>query len=188
MSTDGTQSAERDDTAVRHLVSGLVLPDVALASSRGGTVNLSTRHGAAVVYIYPWTGRPDVANPPGWDDIPGAHGSTPETEGFRDYYLKFRAQRLEVFGLSTQNSEHHSEMAGRLAVPFPLLSDEDFALQAALNLPTFDAGETRYLKRLTLLVRDGRITHTFFPVERPATHAREVLDWLDEKRRALASP
>jgi peroxiredoxin len=79
-------------------------------------------------------------------------------------------------------------MAARLAVPFPLLSDENFALQTALNLPTFDAGGTRYLKRLTLLVRDGRITHTFFPVERPATHAREVLDWLDEKRRALASP
>jgi hypothetical protein len=31
-----------------------------------------------------------------------------------------------------------------------------------------------------------RFTHTFFPVERPASHAREVLEWLEEKRRAIA--
>lgn len=186
MTTDSTQSAQRDDGAARHLVSGLTLPDVALPTSRGGTLNLSSRKGAAVVYIYPWTGRPGFSDPPGWDAIPGAHGSTPETEGFRDHYLKFRAQRIEVLGLSTQNGEHHRELIERLAVPFPLLSDESLELQAALNLPTFEAGGELYLKRLTLLVRDGRITHTFYPVERPATHAREVLDWLDEKRRAVA--
>jgi peroxiredoxin len=173
-----------DDDA-RHLVSGLELPDVALPSSRGETVNLSTRKGAAVVYVYPWTGRPGVADPPGWDDIPGAHGSTPEAEGFRDHYLKFRAQRIEVFGLSSQSGEHHGELITRLAVPFPLLSDASFAFKEALNLPTFDAGGTPYLKRLTLFVRDGRIAHAFYPVERPGGHAREVLDWLDEKRRAI---
>ena len=142
--------------------------------------------GAAVVYVYPWTGRPGIADPPGWDDIPGAHGSTPETEGFRDHYLKFRAQRIEVFGLSSQSAEHHGELVARLAVPFPLLSDASFAFKQALNLPTFDAGGTPYLKRLTLLVRDGRIAHAFYPVKRPAAHARDVLDWLDEKRRAIA--
>ncbi|KAB2942834.1 MAG: peroxiredoxin [Hyphomicrobium sp.] len=185
MTTDGTQTAQRD-AAARHLVPGLALPDVALPSSRGGTVNLSTRKGASVVYIYPWTGRPGFTDPPGWDAIPGAHGSTPETEGFRDHYLKFRAQRIEVFGLSGQPGEHHRELIDRLAVPFPLLSDEHLKFKAALDLPTFEAGGVTYLERLTLLVRDGRITHTFYPVERPATHAREVLDWLDEKRRAIA--
>jgi peroxiredoxin len=177
--------APADDGAARHLVTGLMLPDIALPSSRGGTVNLSTRKGAAVVYVYPWTGRSGVADPPGWDEIPGAHGSTPETEGFRDHYLMFRAQRIEVFGLSTQSCEHYSELIGRLAVPFSLLSDETFGFQEALTLPTFEAGGTPYLKRLTLFVRDGRIAHTFYPVERPEAHAREVLDWLDEKRRAI---
>jgi peroxiredoxin len=186
MTTDDTPASPPDDGAADHLTSGLVLPDIALPSSRGGTLNLSTRAGAAVVYVYPWTGRPGVSDPPGWDTIPGAHGSTPETEGFRDYYLKFRAQRIEVFGLSAQSPEHHAELIERLAVPFPLLSDETLALQAALKLPTFEAGGVAYLKRLTLLVRDGRITHTFYPVERPASHAREVLEWLDEKRRAIA--
>ncbi len=71
-------------------------------------------------------------------------------------------------------------------MPFPLLSDASFAFKQALKLPTFDAGGAPYLKRLTLFVRDGRIAHAFYPVERPAEHAREVLDWLDEKRRAIA--
>lgn len=186
MTTERALPALDDDGAARHLVNGLELPDVALPSSRGETVNLSTRKGAAVVYVYPWTGRPGVADPPGWDDIPGAHGSTPEAEGFRDHYLKFRAQRIEVFGLSSQSGEHHGELITRLAVPFPLLSDASFAFKEALNLPTFDAGGTPYLKRLTLFVRDGRIAHAFYPVERPGEHAREVLDWLDEKRRAIA--
>lgn len=182
-----TTDRPRDDGAARHLVHGLALPDIVLPSSRGGTVNLSTRKGAALVYIYPWTGRPGLADPPGWDDIPGAHGSTPETEGFRDHYLKFRAQRIEVFGLSTQHLEHHRELIARLAVPFALLSDETLTFKEALNLPTFETGGKVYLKRLTLLVRDGHIAHAFYPVESPATHAREVLDWLEEKRRALAN-
>jgi peroxiredoxin len=185
--TSDTEVVALEEGDAGHLTPGFVLPDIALPSSRGGTVNLSARRGVSVVYVYPWTGRPGFADPPGWDDIPGAHGSTPETEGFRDYYLKFRAQRIEVFGVSGQSCEHHRELAARLAVPFALLSDERFELKEALNLPTFDAGSATYLKRLTLLVRDGRISHAFYPVLQPAGHAREVLEWLDEKRKAAAS-
>lgn len=181
------EEAAFDDGGARHLIGGYELPDFSLPSSRGGSINLAMRRGAAVVYIYPWTGRPGVADPPGWDHIPGAHGSTPETEGFRDHYLRFRAQRIEVFGLSTQPSEHHQELTRRLAVPFGFLSDADFALQSALRLPTFEAGGRPYLKRLTLFVRDGRIAHTFYPVADPAGHARNVLEWIDEKRRAVGT-
>ena len=120
--------APQDDGAARHLINGLDLPDMSLASSRGDAVNLSTRKGAAVVFVYPWTGRPGVANPPGWDDIPGAHGSTPETEGFRDHYLRFRAQRIEVFGLSSQSGErseeHTFELQSRLHLVCRLLLEK----------------------------------------------------------------
>ena len=54
----------------------------------------------AIVYCYPWTGRPGLPNPPGWDDIPGAHGSTPQAEGFRDLYAGFQQVDAAVFGLS----------------------------------------------------------------------------------------
>jgi peroxiredoxin len=167
-----------DDGGAAHLMRGAPLPDLALPSTLGGEVNLATLPGAAILYIYPWTGRPGLADPPGWDDIPGAHGSTPETAGFREQYGRFRVLGVEVLGLSTQDTAHQRELGARLGVPFAILSDEKFLLQKAFRLPTFPAGGTRYLKRLTLYVRDGRIGHVFYPVHPPETHAAEVLDWL----------
>lgn len=173
-------SAPVNDGGARHLVRGLVFPNMALPSTLGGTLNLSAQSGTAVIYFYPWTGRPGLADPPDWDDIPGAHGSTPETEGFRDHYPAFRKLDVAVFGVSTQGSEHQGEFANRLDVAFAILSDEAFLLQQALRLPTFETGGVAYLKRLTLIVRDGRIEHVFYPVPTPAAHALEVLDWLTQ--------
>lgn len=173
-----------DDGAAAHLAVGTALPDVELTSSLGGTVNLAKLAGPAVVYVYPWTGRPGISDPPGWDDIAGAHGSTPETEGFRDRYREFEARGVEVYGLSTQDTEHQRELSARLGLEFALLSDRQFAVHRALSLPTFDAGGTPYLKRLTLLVRAGRIEHVFYPVDPPAAHAAEILDWLSAQKPA----
>ena len=57
---------------------------------RARKVNFAKLAGMAIVYCYPWTGRPGLPNPPDWDDIPGAHGSTPQAEGFRDLYAGFQ--------------------------------------------------------------------------------------------------
>ena len=167
-----------DDGAARHLKRGRRMPDIDLPSTSGGTVNFARRKGRTIVYCYPWTGRPGLPNPPGWDDIPGAHGSTPQTEGFRDLYDGFRQVNAEVFGLSTQPSAYQCEMAERLRVPFAIVSDEAFALQRALSLPTFAAGGVTYLRRLTLAVRDGAIERVYYPIALPAAHAREVCAWL----------
>jgi len=171
-------AAPVDDGGAVHLVPGTQFPDVVLPATRGGEINLGTRPDAAIVYVYPWTGRPGFADPSGWDDIAGAHGSTPETAGFRDTYAAFQALNIEVFGLSTQDTEYQQELSGRLGVPFPLLSDTEFRLQKALRLPTFEAGGAPYLRRLTFYVRDGYIGHVFYPVHPPETHAGEVLAWL----------
>lgn len=167
--------APTDDGAAGHLVCGTPLPDVALVSTAGPAVNLNHYKGPAVVFIYPWTGAPGVSNPPDWDAIPGAHGSTPEAEGFRDHHAAFAARGLAIFGLSTQETGYQSGLAGRLALPFALLSDSQFAFANALRLPTFETGGTRYLKRLTLLVADGRITRSVYPVHPPDTHAAVTL-------------
>lgn len=176
----------QDDGAARHLVPGTPLPDLALPATTGGPVNVRRLSGAAVIYVYPWTGRPGLPDPPGWDDIPGAHGSTPETQGFCDAYPGFQALRVAVFGLSGQDDAHQRELCARLKVPFAILSDSDFKFQAALNLPTFQAGEGRYLRRLTLFVCDGAIAHVFYPVHPPETHAAEMLDWLKAQPQAAA--
>jgi len=36
------------------------------------------------------------------------------------------------------------------------------------------------LKRLTMVLRAGRIEHVFYPVLPPGTHADQVLTWLRE--------
>lgn len=171
--------APQDDGAAVHLVAGTRIADVALASTQGGTINLAMRGGPAVVFIYPWTGRPGLANPPGWDDFPGAHGSTPEAEGFRDSADRFSALGATVFGLSTQATDYQREFAERLRLPFALLSDERFAFADALSLPRFETGGVTYLARLTLVVHSGRIVKMFYPVHPPDRHAAEVLDWLE---------
>lgn len=167
-----------DDGGARHLKRGQRMPDLALPTTAGRIANFSKLGGMAIVYCYPWTGRPGLPNPPAWDDIPGAHGSTPETEGFRDLHAGFLQVETVVYGLSTQTTDYQSELAGRLGLPFELVSDEGFALQRALALPTFATGGVTYLKRLTLAIRDGRIMRVYYPVPRPEAHAREVCAWL----------
>jgi peroxiredoxin len=69
-------------------------------------------------------------------------------------------------------------MVQRLHLPYEVLSDAEFRLTDALALPTFEAGGMRLLKRLTLLVRAGRIKGCFYPVYPPDADAEHVLGWL----------
>ena len=163
---------------LRHLRRGRRLPNVELPTTAGRLVNLAQTRGRTILYCYPFTGRPGVPDPPGWDAIPGAHGSTPQTEGFRDLYEGFRQVGAAVFGLSAQSTEYQREMVERLCVPFEMISDECLRLQRALALPTFATGGVVYLARLTLCLREGCIERVYYPIRAPAAHAREVCAWL----------
>jgi peroxiredoxin len=166
-----------DDGAAVHL-SGLALPDLALPSTDGSTVNLKGLGGRWVIYIYPMTGRPDVALPDGWDSIPGARGCTPQSCSFRDHYGELLALNTGVFGLSTQTTEYQREARDRLHLPFHLLSDSSLQLKDVLRLPTFTVAGMELYKRLTLIAQDGRIEKVFYPVFPPDRNADEVLAWL----------
>jgi peroxiredoxin len=165
----------------RHLEPGLVLPRVSLPATTGGEICIADAPGVSVLIVYPWTGRPGIPNPPNWDDIEGAHGSTPELEGFRDLAGEVAALHVGLFGLSRQSTDWQREMAARLRLPFPLLSDADGRFASALSLPSFATGGAIYLKRLTLIVSSGMIETMFSPVPDPASHAGEVLRWFREK-------
>jgi peroxiredoxin len=166
-----------DDGAADHLP-GLRLPDLALPSTSGGEVRLSGFDARTVLYVYPMTGRPDVALPPGWDQIPGARGCTAEACAFRDQHADLRAAGAAVYGLSSQPADEQREAAVRLHLPFPLLSDARLELAGALRLPTFSAGGRRLYRRLTLVVTGGAVEHVFYPVFPPDEHAGQVLAWL----------
>ena len=169
----------QDDGAARHL-NGMKLPDLALAATSGPAVNLSKLKGRTVVYIYPRTGVPGVDAPPGWDDIPGARGCTPQSCGFRDHFAELKALGVaHVFGLSTQDTEYQREAANRLHLPFPILSDAELKFARALKLPTFAAAGMTLLKRMALVVDDGSIVKVFYPVFPPDKNAAEVAAWLE---------
>jgi peroxiredoxin len=146
-----------------------------VASEHGTAAPRTALPGQSLVIVYPWTGRPGLPNPPNWDDIQGAHGSTPELEGFRDRYADFLSLGVRLFGLSRQTTDYQTELVSRLALPFPILSDAAGRFAAALGLPSFTTGGDFYLKRVTLQVKDGKIERVFYPVPDPAGHAADVL-------------
>ncbi len=167
-----------DDGACDHLP-GTTVPPVPLPATDGTAVDLSAPHpGRTVVYAYPRTGRPGTDPPPGWDQIPGARGCTPESCGFRDRHAEFRDLGARVFGLSTQTTDDQREMVARLKAPFAVLSDAELRFARALDLHTFEVEGKVLIKRLTLVIREARIEHVFYPVVPPDTHAGAVADWL----------
>ncbi|MDP9478757.1 MAG: peroxiredoxin [Actinomycetota bacterium] len=169
-----------DDGACDHLP-GLRLPSVPLRSTAGGLVDLSALAGTTVVYCYPLTGRPGLALPERWDEIPGARGCTPQSCAFRDHHAELRALGARVFGLSTQSTGYQREAAERLHLPFALLSDEGLRFAGALGLPTFEVDGMTLIKRLTLVVESGRIEGVLYPVFPPGENAQRVVEWLSAR-------
>lgn len=179
-----------DDGGADHLA-GRRMPGIALPSIDGGQLRVDTvpeGFKRLVLYAYPLTGRPDVDNPEGWDEILGARGCTPESCGFRDHAADLADVGAAVVGVSTQSSDYQREAAERLSLPYLLLSDHGLQLTHALSLPTMNlevrdvhdgGGRKILLKRLTLVVRDRVIEYAFYPVFSPERHAAQVLAWLD---------
>jgi len=137
-----------------------------------------------LVFIYPRTGQPGIPNPPGWDDIPGARGCTPELCGVRDSLEDLRSShpQMKIFALSTQSTAYQSEVANRLHLPYPILSDEVHAFTNALRLPKFVADGMVLLKRITLLCYKGKVLgrdYPVFPSDQAAKRAQGLLHLLD---------
>lgn len=173
-----------DDGACAHLP-GMAMPPIALAATDGPSVRLDLADPAGaprtVVFAYPRTGRPGEEPPGGlaaWDAIPGARGCTPQACAYRDRHAALVAAGARVFGLSTQDTAYQREMAERLHLPFPVLSDAALALTQALGLPTFETEGLTLHKRHTLVIRDGRIEHVLYPVFPSDQDADQVLAWL----------
>jgi peroxiredoxin len=172
-----------DDGAARHL-EALIVPDISLRSTDGTHVSLANTPGRVVVFAYPRTGRPgERALVDDWDQIPGARGCTPQSCAFRDLHAALLAAgAAHVFGLSTQDTDYQREAVERLHLPFVILSDAELALTQAIKLPTFEVGGQTLIKRLAMVVDDGRISKLFYPVFPPDRNARDVLAWLERPR------
>jgi peroxiredoxin len=165
-----------DDGAAAHL-DGRELPQLVLDSSLG-PVDISELD---VLYVYPRTGKPGEPSLPGWDEIPGARGCTPQSCGFRDHAAELAALGApRVAGLSSQPLERQVEFAERNRMPFPVISDPELRLAEALDLPTFEVAGERLYKRLALVAVGGWIAKVFYPVFPPDRNAADVVRYLEE--------
>lgn len=175
---DGLPVPEDDGAA--DALPGRRLPAVVLRSTSGDDVALDRLGpGRTVLYAYPMTGRPDVALPQGWDEIPGARGCTNEACDFRDHHADLLAAGASaVHGLSSQDTAYQREAVERLRLPFTMLADPGLELARSLGLPTFTTGDVTLYRRLTMVVRDGAVEHVFYPVFPPDGHSEQVLAWL----------
>ncbi|MFN0194893.1 MAG: peroxiredoxin [Aestuariivirga sp.] len=157
---------------------GKSLPYTDLPATHGGVINPAKLRGLVVIFCYPYTGRPGIPNPPNWDVIPGAHGSTPQAQAYAEHHARFIALKAQVFGLSFQEPPWQSEFAKRCSLPFPLLSDTGRTFANALRLETFRTGGEDYLKRITLIARDAKIAAVHSDIRNPTMDAVETLEVL----------
>ncbi|MDG4823359.1 winged helix-turn-helix transcriptional regulator [Asanoa sp. WMMD1127] len=160
---DGTLTATApaagaESDRVRALV-GTRVPPVSLPAADGPPRDVLD--GPTVLFTYPATGP----HPAGWGSIEGTFGCTLENRLFRDRWAEFTSAGLSVRGVSTQRPDEQAAFAAAEKVPFPLLSDVDLALTAALRLPAVRIAQQQRLKRLVLVAdRDRVVRHTIFPV------------------------
>ncbi len=169
-----------DDGAADHL-EGMEMPALRLPATAGGEVDLAELGaGLLVLYVYPHTGVPGEPSPAGWNEIPGARGCTPQNCAYRDAAADFAALGAGLAGLSAQDTGEQRDFAAREHIAYPLLSDGGLALVERLRLPTFELSGSTFYRRLTLIVRAGRIVKVFYPVFPPDSDSAQALGWLRE--------
>lgn len=168
----------QDDGACNHLT-GKDFPSLEIPSTAGNVVDISSLSGVTILFCYPRTAAPDETVPDSWNEIPGARGCTPQACSFRDASKEFLELGVShIFGASTQDTPYQQEVKQRVGLPYQLLSDESLALQKALNLPTFEWQGKKLIKRLSMVIEDGKILKVFYPVFPPSESANEVLKWM----------
>jgi peroxiredoxin len=161
---------------------GAEVPALRLSGTDGTDVDPLEAGSWTVLYCFPGAFAPGAHGyPRNWGDIPGAGGCTLESITYRERAAAFAAAGAVVRGVSTQRPDQLEDFSAHAELPFPLLSDQDSRLTAALRLPAFRASGQLRLKRLTLLVDpQRRIRAVQFPISDPAASVDEALNLVGE--------
>ncbi|WP_426501312.1 winged helix-turn-helix transcriptional regulator [Streptomyces sp. D54] len=171
-----TTEASREAARVRAL-KGTRLPELLLTGDDGEPRDPVADTPYTVLYCFPSAYARRDAYPPGWAGIPGARGCTLESCAYRDQLAEFTAAGATVHGVSAQRPDEQRAFAEKEGLRFPLLSDADLTLTAALRLPTFRAAGVSRLKRLTLVVdRERTIREVLYPITDIGASVHEALE------------
>jgi len=133
-------------------------PDFKLKSQDGSEVQLSDllTRGSVVLYFYPK------------DDTPGCKK---EACAFRDLNQEFRAEGVEIIGISVDDVTSHKQFHGKYGLKFTILADpekkatEMYGVKSNLGLA----------KRVTFIIDENGIIKKVYPDVNVVAHATEVL-------------
>lgn len=144
---------------------GDLAPDFRLPSTEGRDITLSEHRGRPVVlYFYPKDMTP---------------GCTTEACDFRDRHDALRSAGAVLLGVSPDPVAAHHRFAGKHALPFPLLADEEHAAQLAYGVRKKKSmyGRTFLgVERSTFLIDAEGILRRVWRKVKVAGHADEVLE------------
>ena len=170
----------QDDGACNHL-EGMDFPDIVLQNTKAEKKSLlESTTKKQIIYFFPMMGKPGIALPENWNSIPGARGCTPQSMAIQKNIAKITKYSAKIIGISTQSPKELLEAKTRIKLNYELFSDENLVLCNLLSLPSFQIKEKKYIKRLTLIIKNTKIQKCFYPIFPSDKHIFEILDWLEK--------
>ncbi|MEK7520224.1 MAG: thioredoxin-dependent thiol peroxidase [Patescibacteria group bacterium] len=143
---------------------GQKAPDFSLPDQAGEQHTLSDHKGQWVLlYFYPK------------DDTPGC---TKQACAIRDAFPDFKKMKAMVFGVSVDSQKKHAKFAGKYALPFTLLADEEkkvVGLYGVWGTKKFMGREYMGTYRTSFLITPDGTIEKIYEAVKPETHAEEVL-------------
>lgn len=151
------------------LSAGDVAPNFSVKNQHGDEVRLSDYRGKRIVlYFYPK------------DDTPGC---TKEACSLRDGFAEFKANEIEILGVSADDEKSHQKFISKYELPFTLLADTDHKVADAYESygeKTFMGKTYQGILRRTFLIDENGVIKRIFDKVKVDEHAAEVLKAFDE--------
>jgi peroxiredoxin len=144
------------------LIKGCRLPEHPLDTTEGGLRDLTTiRHGLLIfaAFVLPDDVLPALS--PGACE--SAQANLTVMHSFALHIRAFRANGIDIFGVTTQSPLIQKAAVESLALPFPLLSDHDRVLCEALRLPMNCEGRVTRNRPLIVEIRTGFVQAVWNP-------------------------
>ncbi|HEX5853520.1 MAG TPA: redoxin domain-containing protein [Solirubrobacteraceae bacterium] len=159
-------------SAVRDLV-GQRLPAVCLQDFNGDPVDLERiAVGWVVYYFYPGTTDP-VA-----DGRDGPTEDASQHRAFSTHQDAFGERHVRTIGVSSQRQREQLNTVVEHRISHGMLVDPSLILAHKLELPTFELGERRWYRRLTLITQDRIVRQVFYPLASAARNPEQIFAWL----------
>jgi len=154
---------------------GVRVPAVALPFAPDALVSLVAMAYRRSLVVFFYEG---VVQPGGGESREGSVGMA-RVLAWRDREPELERLGYRVVGVSTTSPEVQALFASDEFVQYMLLSDGELELARELGLPTRSlAGGERVYEPLTMIVKNERIAHVFYPIIDPARGADTVMAWI----------